>query len=139
MKSESEQEMKRLSSKLNCWEYKKCGRQPGGHNVQKLGVCPVTTTRELDAVHNGRNAGRTCWVVAGSLCCGRIQGTYAKKLINCWKCDFMNHVKNAEEASPRGFSHTRLGMEKLLVRRRMEMSGTNCQNQATELFREDNQ
>ncbi|MGE5174112.1 MAG: two-CW domain-containing protein, partial [Betaproteobacteria bacterium] len=26
--------------KLNCWEHKKCGRQPGGHKVAELGVCP---------------------------------------------------------------------------------------------------
>jgi len=28
--------------KLNCWEFKKCGRQPGGPKVAELGVCPAT-------------------------------------------------------------------------------------------------
>ena len=30
--------------KLNCWEYKKCGRQPGGDRAKEMGICPVTTT-----------------------------------------------------------------------------------------------
>src|SRR5512133_1751939 len=102
--------------KLNCWEYKKCGRQPGGERAQELGICPVTTNRDLAGVHGGSNAGRACWVVAGSLCGGRIQGAYAQKLTNCWRCDFMNAVKKEEDTSTTGFSVTRLGMEKSLQR-----------------------
>lgn len=98
--------------KLNCWEHKKCGRQPGGHKVQEMGVCPAATNTELNGAHGGTNAGRACWVVAGSLCGGKIQGTYAKKLLNCWRCDFMNAVKREEDPNPLGFSHTRLGMER---------------------------
>ena len=96
--------------KLNCWEFKKCGRQPGGAKVEDLGVCPTTIAGELDQAHEGKNAGRACWVVAGSLCGGKIQGTYAKKLLNCWRCEFMNMVKQEEEPSEYGFSHTQLGM-----------------------------
>lgn len=72
--------------KLNCWEHKKCGRQPGGQKAQELGICPVTTYQQLDGAHDGRNAGRACWAIAGSLCGGTIQGTYAQKLHNCWRC-----------------------------------------------------
>lgn len=100
--------------KLNCWEFKKCGRQPGGHKVNDLGICPVPIHAELDGAHEGKNAGRCCWVVAGSLCGGKIQGTYAKKLNNCWRCDFMNLVKKEEEATQFGFSATRLGIEHVL-------------------------
>ena len=52
--------------------------------------------------------------MAGSLCGGKIQGTYAQKLNNCWRCEFMNLVKKEEEPTTFGFSHTRLGMEKTL-------------------------
>ncbi len=100
--------------KLNCWEYKNCGRYPGGGREKELGVCPVIIHRELTGVHGGTNAGRACWVVAGSLCGGKIQGEYALKLNNCWRCDFMNRVKEEESASMFGFSVTRLGMEKVL-------------------------
>jgi hypothetical protein len=24
--------------KINCWEFKKCGRQPGGHKEKELGT-----------------------------------------------------------------------------------------------------
>ncbi len=100
--------------KKNCWEHKNCGRWPGGPRAVELGVCPVTTEQELHGAHGGSKAGRACWVVAGSLCGGKVQGTYAQKLSNCWRCDFMNVVKREEDPSPFGFSHTRLGIEKTL-------------------------
>jgi len=98
--------------KKNCWEFKNCGRQPGGQKSKELGVCPVTTLQELHGAHEGKNAGRACWVIAGSLCGGKIQGTYAQKLSNCWRCDFFNAVKKEEEPTTFGFSATRLGIEK---------------------------
>ena len=82
--------------KKNCWEAKKCGRQAGGKNVHQLGVCPVTTETRLDGVHGGRNAGRACWVVAGSLCKGEMQGTFARKFEHCEKCDFYLQVREEE-------------------------------------------
>jgi hypothetical protein len=104
--------------KQNCWEHKKCGRQSGGHNAAELGICPVTTYGELNGAHGGKNAGRACWAIAGSLCGGKVQGTYAQKLHNCWRCDFMNVVKKEEDPSPLGFSATRLGMEKSIEKMR---------------------
>ncbi|MGD0283853.1 MAG: two-CW domain-containing protein, partial [Dissulfurispiraceae bacterium] len=26
---------------MNCWEFKKCGREMGGVNIEQLGVCPA--------------------------------------------------------------------------------------------------
>lgn len=103
--------------KHNCWEFKKCGRQPGGQKVAELGVCPAAVHQPLNGAHHGKNAGRSCWVVAGSLCGGKIQGTYAQKLTNCWRCEFMNLVKKEKEPTALGFSHTRLGMEKTLAKK----------------------
>jgi len=101
-------------NRVNCWEYKKCERQPGGKRVQELGICPVTTHQALHGAHGGLNAGRACWVVAGSLCGGKVQGSYAQKLADCWRCDFMNDVKQEEQLSHSGFSHSRLGIVRLL-------------------------
>lgn len=98
--------------KKNCWEFKKCGRQPGGSKTGEFGICPATIYSDLDGIHNGKNAGRACWVVAGSLCGGKIQGTYAQKLTNCWRCEFMNSVKQEEEPEELGFTQTRLGMDR---------------------------
>ncbi len=82
--------------KVNCWEFKKCGRTPGGKQEQELGVCPVATENRLDTVHGGLNAGRACWVVAGSMCGGSVQGTFAQKFHNCNVCDFYKTVKKEE-------------------------------------------
>jgi hypothetical protein len=82
--------------KLNCWEFKRCGRFRGGEREQEFGVCPVTTEKRLDTVHNGDNAGRACWVVANSMCGGNIQGNFAQKFGNCTVCDFYRKVKEEE-------------------------------------------
>lgn len=83
-------------AKKNCWEFKKCGREPGGYRVRQLGVCPATTDGRLDGVHDGRNSGRACWVVAGTLCRGEVQGSFAMKYLDCAKCDFYRLVKSEE-------------------------------------------
>lgn len=82
--------------KMNCWEYKKCGREPGGSKVAELGECPAATEKDLDGTHSGTNAGRACWVVAGTLCKGEVQGTFAKKFEACEKCEFYVQVQGEE-------------------------------------------
>jgi len=82
--------------KKNCWEFKKCGREPGGEHVREFGVCPAAIEARLDAVHNGKNAGRSCWVVAGTLCKGETQGTFAVKFGSCEACEFYLSVREEE-------------------------------------------
>src|SRR3989304_8262635 len=82
--------------KKNCWEFKGCGRELGGQNVHELGVCPAAIYRRLDGVHGGKSAGRACWIVAGTMCAGRIQGTFAQEYKDCLKCDFYKSVKKEE-------------------------------------------
>jgi len=83
-------------AKLNCWEFKKCGREAGGANVAEFGVCPAALEIRLHEVHGGKNAGRACWVVSGSLCDDRVQGTFARKYGNCIQCDFYKKVEEEE-------------------------------------------
>lgn len=85
--------------KVNCWDFKKCGREAGGANVEKLGVCPASVTNALDGVHGGTKGGRACWVLSGTLCGGAVQGTFAKKFGSCSQCEFYRLVK--EEESPK--------------------------------------
>ena len=82
--------------KQNCWEFKKCGREPGGPKVAEFGVCPSATDTRLNGVNSGKNAGRACWAVTGTLCGGQVQGTYAAKLVNCMKCDFYKPMRSEE-------------------------------------------
>lgn len=78
--------------KLNCWEYKNCGREPGGAKADELGICLAATATAVDGVHGGKNGGRACWAVCGTLCGGEVQGTFADKIGNCKICDFYKLV-----------------------------------------------
>jgi hypothetical protein len=84
--------------KLNCWEFKKCGRQPNGEKSQELGVCPAATERKVHGFNEGINGGRACWAVSGTLCGGKVQGAFASKLGSCLDCDFYSQVR-AEQGS----------------------------------------
>ncbi len=63
--------------KMNCWEFMKCGLEAGGTNAKRLGVCPAYP-----------NYGRSCVKVAGTLCKGKVTGTFARKLLDCTECEF---------------------------------------------------
>ena len=76
--------------KKNCWEFKCCGN---GEN------CPAYTEKRLDGNNSGKNAGRACWVVAGTLCGGDVQGVFAVKMADCKKCEFYKLVINEEGGS----------------------------------------
>lgn len=100
--------------KSNCWEVKNCGREQGGAKVDELGICPASTEIRLDGVHGGKNAGRACWIIAGSMCGDKIQGTYAEKYANCTKCDFFMKVKSEE--------NNKLRMTSVLISRMQQLA-----------------
>ena len=62
---------------LNCWEIKKCERQRDGKKAKKLGEC----------IASKEGMGHSCWAVAGTLCGGIIQGTFAQKIGFCTSCE----------------------------------------------------
>jgi hypothetical protein len=82
--------------RLNCWEFKKCGRQPNGNKADELGVCPAANEEESTGLNSGNKAGRICWAVAGTFCGGKVQGTYAEKEMTCMSCDFYKRVREEE-------------------------------------------
>lgn len=85
--------------KKNCWEIMNCGRHAGGEKAEELGVCPAAGYAKLDSAHGGKNAGRVCWVVAGTMCGGEVQGSFARKYKDCRKCKFYQMVKEEEGAN----------------------------------------
>ena len=87
-----------MAAKLNCWQVKNCGRQPGGPKAGELGVCPAATAGS-SGINGGTNGGRICWGVAGTLCGGKVQGTFAQKVSNCMQCPFYLTVKQEEGSS----------------------------------------
>jgi hypothetical protein len=82
--------------KQNCWQFKQCGREMGGRRVNDLGVCPAATDARLHGTHGGKNAGRACWITAGTLCGDQVQGSFATKFKNCEVCDFYQTVRSSE-------------------------------------------
>jgi hypothetical protein len=82
---------------VNCWEFKKCGREPGGIKVAELGICPASTESLTDGVNHGKKGGRACWAISGTMCGGKVQGTYAVKIGNCLNCEFYQTVQREEK------------------------------------------
>lgn len=78
-------------NEINCWDYMQCGRVPGGANAAELGVCPAYSY----------DAGQACWLVAGTFCGGRVQGTFAQKMGSCLSCDFYRQVDLKDRATMR--------------------------------------
>ncbi len=90
-------------TKMNCWEYKKCGRQPGGERIIEFGVCPASTEKRVHGIHGGVNGGRCCYVIAGTFCEGKAQGVYAQKLARCGDCDFFRLLMSEEGMAKKSF------------------------------------
>ncbi|MGD2095794.1 MAG: hypothetical protein PVH77_12375 [Phycisphaerales bacterium] len=80
----------------NCWEFKNCGRHPGGPKTDEFGVCVAATDKEHNGKNGGINGGRYCWKLAGTLCGGQVQGSFASKVMNCAQCEFFKQVKQEE-------------------------------------------
>lgn len=65
---------------IQCWEFMKCGR-----DRDATLRCPAYP-----------HFGRICWVVAGTFCEGKVQGTFAQKFEDCRKCEFYKKRVNKE-------------------------------------------
>ena len=65
--------------KINCWEFNKCGveKMEAGAGMR----CPCYP-----------HYGRICWVIAGTFCGKKVSGAFARKLRDCRKCQFYQHV-----------------------------------------------
>ncbi len=85
--------------RLNCWEFKKCGREPGGRLATRRGVCPAASFAAADGYLGGTNGGRACCFVAGTLCEENLQGTYRDKGKDCMDCDFYQRLRREHGAA----------------------------------------
>jgi hypothetical protein len=59
-------------------------------------VCPAAREASADGLNAGSKGGRICWALAGTLCGGKAQGTFAQKLENCIACEFYQLVHTEE-------------------------------------------
>jgi hypothetical protein len=78
---------------VNCWEFKKCGREPGGHRVAEFGVCPAAEFHAADGYLGGESGGKACCFITGTFCEEILQGTYRDKSKNCWDCAFYHELR----------------------------------------------
>jgi two-component system NtrC family sensor kinase len=69
------------SLKTPCWEYMQCGRDRDA-------------TRKCPAYPH---FGRLCWVVAGTFCKGKVQGSFASKGDGCDACPFFREAVEEEQ------------------------------------------
>jgi hypothetical protein len=92
---------RKRAMKHNCWEYKGCGREPGGELVEEYGVCPAAGEPRLDGQNNGKNGGRSCWVVTGTIGEGLVHGKFVHKQQTCKQCCFYQkvHAEEGKQAS----------------------------------------
>jgi len=85
-----------MSLKLNCWEYRNCGMEPGGIFAKIYGACPVPAMMKLDGVNGGRGAGRACWIAINDASAPRPSVCRSSRL-SCHSCEFFKRV-HCEEA-----------------------------------------
>lgn len=102
-----------MKKKQNCWEYKKCGREPGGYEAAIYDVCSAATSIEANGLNDGINGGRICWAVAGTFLNGNVTAKYASDKFSCINCDFFQLVSDEqgvndfEMVTPLQLSHFR--------------------------------
>jgi len=80
----------------NCWQIKKCGREPKGEKVNDSGICPASADTSSNGLNGGKNGGRICWAITGTLCGGEVQGTFAQKELSCINCEVFKMVEKEE-------------------------------------------
>ncbi len=86
-----------MTQKLNCWQFKNCGREKDGLLVETLGECPVSSAMKFDGMNGGRGAGRICWMVPDSAC--RKEPAKLGIFQRCHTCDFYRRVLFEQEES----------------------------------------
>lgn len=86
-----------LPQKRNCWQVMNCGREEGGQRAGRNGACPASIETRLHAIHGGRNAGRACWTVDGTLCRDGRPDDITMKTSFCRTCDFYRILLREEQ------------------------------------------
>ncbi|MBF0139553.1 MAG: hypothetical protein HQL74_04640 [Magnetococcales bacterium] len=79
-------------SAINCWEVKKCGFEkvtPGEK------TCPAVAFDAADGFLGGKNGGRACTFIPGTLCGGDGPCSTTDKTERCQQCKFFYDLKES--------------------------------------------
>ena len=71
-----------------------CGREPRGLRTEEHGVCIAASFHRADGFLGGKNGGRACSFINGTLCTGEVDGTSQNKMKNCKNCNFFKLLQN---------------------------------------------
>lgn len=82
--------------KQNCWEAKRCGREPGGMRANEFGVCPAAAYEQADGYCGGMNGGRGCAFIVGNFGSRALPGTHRDPTKNCLACSFYRTLRVEE-------------------------------------------
>ena len=78
---------------MQCWNYNNCG-----HGKDSL--CPAVDEK----------AGRTCWLVAKTLCGGKVHGKHTERIKSCEGCSFYIYIHallSKPALAPQPYNETR--------------------------------
>ncbi len=78
-----------------CWEFKKCGRQPGGSKAGELGVCPAAAEALTTGSHPERQGCLACWAITGKFSGEGVQGS-PERLGDCIRCDYLKQNESKD-------------------------------------------
>lgn len=81
--------------KLNCWQFKNCGREKDGLLADAFSECPVSVSMKFDGLNGGCGAGRVCWMVRKPDSCSC--GNHA-----CHTCEFYRRVLFEQDGKATG-------------------------------------
>jgi hypothetical protein len=84
-----------MKRKINCWEFRNCGMEPGGIFSKIYGECPVPEMMKFDGQNGGTGAGRACWMVMHN---GSGIGPFVcrNRRVSCVQCEFFQRVQIEE-------------------------------------------
>jgi hypothetical protein len=85
-----------VKQNINCWEYFKCGCEPGGKNNTTIGICSAASEGKYNEINNGKNGGRFCWLVEKTLCNGTVHDSFFDKIEECFECEFYLMLQKQE-------------------------------------------
>jgi hypothetical protein len=100
-----------MDQKINCWEFRNCGMEPGGIISKIYGECPVPKMMKRDGVNGGKGAGRDCWTIMHASASGNGPFICRNSRISCILCEFYHRVQG-EKADG---THENITTPKILI------------------------
>ena len=85
-----------IMNKINCWDYMKCGKGPGGEKTDKCATCPVASETLANGLNGGLNGGRICWIIAENNCIEDLKCSNLHHKSSCYSCEFRYKVTMEE-------------------------------------------